>query len=301
MTKFLAVDVGGTAIKYALITDEAEILEKGDVPTPKGSLPLFVDTITDLYKKYEGQVNALVMSAPGKIDANKGYFYTSGALRYLDQTDLAAILKERIPVPFSVENDAKAAALAEIWKGSMKGIDHGSVIVLGTGIGGAVIIDGKLHRGHTFAAGEYSNIAMDWKDPLIKHNSWSSFASTRTLVEKFAEAKGVAYEETNGHQFFDAANAGDPAAIEILEQFAYYVASGIFSLQVILDCTRYAIGGGISKQPILLEKINEAVTKIFDGRSPSPMTRPEVVVCEFGNDANLIGALYHYLYELKAN
>ena len=299
MKKYLAVDVGGTALKYSLMTEEAEILEKGEVPTPKGELNLFVDTLCDLYRKYEGQVEALVMSAPGKIDANRGYFYTSGALKYIDQTDLAAILKERIPVPFAVENDAKAAALAELWKGSMQGIQEGSVIVLGTGIGGAVIINGKLHRGYTFAAGEYSNIATDWRKPVEPHTAWYSLASTSALIKMYAKKKNMDPAELNGRIFFKNVNDGEPEAAEVLDDFAYYVASGIYSLQIILDCQRFAIGGGISKQPVLLERINYMLDQIFEAKQPCTMSKPEVVVCTFGNDANMIGALYHYLFELK--
>ena len=300
MTKYLAIDVGGTAIKYALMDEEAEIIEKGETPTPYEGLEVFIDTIVSIYEKYAGQVEALVMSAPGKIDAINGYFYTSGALKYISGVNLKDRLAERIPVPFAVENDAKAAALAELWKGSMAGIKNGSVIVLGTGIGGAVIINGALFRGTTFAAGEYSNIATNWRNPEEEGGGWHAWASTTGLVRLYSEKTGIPASELNGRVIFDAVNSGDETANAVLDEFAYYVASGIFSLQVIMDLECYSIGGGISKQPVLLEKIREQTHRIFESKPGSPMTEPEVVVCTFGNDANMIGALYHYLFELKA-
>ena len=159
MSNYLTIDVGGTNIKYALMDENAEIKEKGEVPTPYDGLDAFLESIKGIYDQYaDSNIEAIAMSAPGKIDATKGYFYTSGALNYINGVNLKDKLHEMIPVDFAVENDAKAAAAAEIWKGSMQGVSNGTVIVLGTGIGGAVIIDGKVYRGSTFAAGEYSGI-----------------------------------------------------------------------------------------------------------------------------------------------
>ena len=114
MADYLTIDVGGTNIKYALMNEEAEIYEKGEIPTPYEGLEVFIDTIFELYTKYyeDREIAALAMSAPGKIDSTTGYFYTSGALKYISGVNLAERLAERIPVPFAVENDAKAAALA---------------------------------------------------------------------------------------------------------------------------------------------------------------------------------------------
>ena len=211
-------------------------------------------------------------------------------------------MKDRIPVPFVVENDAKAAALAELWKGSMKGYDSGSVITLGTGIGGSVIIGGKLIRGNTFAAGEFSGISSDWANKYTRSNTWAGVASTNGLLEDYATLTGRKVSDINGREFFELANAGDADALAALEQFCDSVACGIMTLQLILDLQRYSIGGGISKQPILLETINRKLDELFEENAgKTPASRPEVVACAFGNDANMIGALYHYLYELKGN
>lgn len=301
MEKYLTIDIGGTNIKYAVITESLEFLEKGEIPTPRDSLEEFEDTLVAIYEKFKDQdVKALCMSAPGRIDSSIGYFFTSGALGYISGHNLAEELKERIPVPVCVENDAKAAALAELWKGSMKGYNSGSVITLGTGIGGSVIMGGKLVRGETFAAGEFSGISSAWDRRYDRDKIWASCASTNSLVSMYAVKKGLELSEVNGRIFFEAANNGEEEALEVLSDFCDNVICGIMSIQLILDVQRYSIGGGISKQPILIETMQRKLDELYEeyaGKMAS--SKPEIVACTFGNDANMIGALYHYLFELN--
>ncbi|MCR4951343.1 MAG: ROK family protein [Solobacterium sp.] len=300
MSNYLTIDVGGTNIKFAVMNENIEIIEKGEIRTPRTNLEDFENAIVSIYEMYKDRnLRAICMSAPGKIDSSNGYFYTSGALGYVSGVNLRDELKDRIPLPFCVENDAKAAALAELWQGSMKGYDSGSVITLGTGIGGSVILGGKLVRGNTFAAGEFSGISTGWGVKYGKAKSWASTASTNALVGMYAAKKNLEMSEVSGRTFFDAANAGEADALEVLSDFCDSVVCGIVSLQLILDVQRFSFGGGISKQPILMETINRKLDEVFAEQPHSPATRPEVVACTFGNDANMIGALYHYLYELN--
>ncbi len=302
MSHYLTIDVGGTYIKYALMNENAEILEKDEVPTPYDGLEPFIETIKKIYDQYADQnIEAIAMSAPGKIDANTGYFYTSGALNYINNVNLKDRLKEIIPVDFAVENDAKAAAAAEIWKGSMKGIQNGTVIVLGTGIGGAIIIDGKVYRGSTFAAGEYSGVPASLYDATYNaKNAWATINGVGAMIHNYADKLGVDPKEMNGKVLFTDANNGKQEALDAINEYCTTLASGIISLQFILDVQRVSIGGGISKQPLLLETLKKHLHEYYDNASSyMPATIPEVVTCEFGNDANMIGALYHYLYVIK--
>lgn len=305
MANYIAVDVGGTNVKYSLMNEEAEIIEKGEFPTPYDEgLEGLVNGLEKVYQKYVGRkIEALVMSAPGKIDSGTGYFYTSGALHYIDGINLGDVLKDRIPVPFAVENDAKAAALAEVWKGALKGIANACVIVLGTGIGGAIVIDGKLYRGHTFAAGEFSGIPGNLKPfPMDFRYAWACSNGVGCLVRLYAEKIGVDADTLNGRILFDAANNGDENACSAIDEYTKTLASGIMNLQFILDVERIAIGGGISRQPLLMKYLNANLHAYYDEPASKyglPATLPEVVPCTYGNDANMIGALYHYLYELK--
>lgn len=301
MANYLTIDVGGTNIKYAVMDENAEIADKGEIPTPYEGLEVFIDTIISLYEKYADQdIKAVAMSAPGKIDSSCGYFYTSGALKYVSGVNLAERLAERIPVPFAAENDAKAAALAELWMGSMHGITNGAVIVLGTGIGGALIFDGKLYRGSTFAAGEFSVISSRLDKPYSTQCNWAGQNGVGSLVKAYAERIDADPKELNGRILFSKANEGDEMALDAIRYYCIGLATGIISLQSIIDVQRVSIGGGISRQPILLDTLREVIAELnapYEGQMP--YTIPDIQPCSFGNDANMIGALYHYLYEMN--
>ncbi len=299
MSKYISIDVGGTGIKYALMDQSAALLDQGEYPTPKEGLDAFLDLITSIYDQYKTEnPEALVMAAPGRIDSVNGYFYTGGALMYLNGgVDLKGLLKDRIPIPFYVENDAKAAAMAELWKGAMQDVNSGLVLTIGTGIGGAVIINGKLWKGNTFAAGEFSPIPTNWNGrAMANHQAWSDINCTNAMVRRHAMATGQNPAEANGRTFFEAVNNGDPKAIEELEWFCETLATGLYGLQCALDVEKVAIGGGISRQPILIDTLDRVMSRQYD-RLPVwfPASKPAVAACHFSSDANLIGALYNYL------
>lgn len=298
---YLTIDVGGTNIKYALMDAEANIIEKGEIPTPYDGLETFLDTLEEIYKKYP-EVEACAISAPGKIDSVRGFTYTSGALRYFDNYDLRGALEERMGIPVSIENDAKCAALAELWKGSLQGYENAIVIVLGTGIGGALIIDGKLYRGKTFAAGEFSGIPIHWDQAYKEEGDvgWSDVNGVSSLMKKYAAALEVDKEEVNGRIFFERANQGGELEIELLDRFCDTLVTGMYAMQLITDTEVYAIGGGISQQPLLMARLQHACDVHASKMSAHSVTHPvRIVSCTFHNDSNLIGALYHYLYEIK--
>lgn len=300
MSYFLAIDVGGTAIKYSLMNAQAEILEKGEVPTPKEGLEAYLDALHGIYARYSEKVEAIVMSAPGRIDATKGYFYTGGALTYIHNIDLKSLMEEKTGVPFCVENDAKAAALAELWKGSMQNIQNGSVITLGTGIGGSLILNGKLYRGSTFAAGEFSCISSRLDAPYSPTKTWAGQNGVGSMVKDYADRIGEDASKLNGRILFKKANQQDLDALAAIDHYTEGVATGILSLQAIVDVEKIAIGGGVSKQPLLIESLKKQLHAMYDPyASFLPQSLPEVVPCTFGNDANMIGALYHYLFEVK--
>lgn len=297
MDQYLVIDVGGSHIKYALMT-EASILDKGEVVTPMEGLDHFLDTLEQLYRKYEDQVSGIALSVPGRIDIHKGIMHTGGYLNYIQDFPLVEALEKRCAVKVSIENDGKCAALAELWKGSLIGIDHGLVIVLGTAIGGGVIVDGKLLRGHRFAAGELSSLPVS----LIDVNrsvpfSWAHLCGTMGLTEVYEDKNGLPEHSINGKKFFDLVHAGDDSANAILSQFSKSLAIGIFGIQAILDTQVIAIGGGISAQPILLERLQKALDEVFELYPGMPIGKPKLVRCAFANDSNLYGALYHHLYE----
>lgn len=298
MKKYCGIDVGGTSIKFALLDEEATILEKGDVDVPRDSLESFVEAIGQIYDRYASQIEGIAMSAPGRINCNTGFMFTGGALRYIQNVAMKEELQKRCPTNISIENDGKCAALAELWKGSLKDSEHGLVLTLGTGIGGGVIVNGKLLRGNNFASGELSSFPttiLPINDPV---NFWANINGTRGLTRVYEERKGLDKDSVNGKAFFIAVNDNDEVALNVLEEFASNFANAIFAIQTVLDTEKVAVGGGISSQDRLIEALNRKVSDLFDYYGKyTPILKPVVVRCEFGNDSNLIGALYHHIYE----
>lgn len=290
--KKLVLDIGGTAIKYALMNKEAEILKKGEVPTPLDGIESFMNTINSIYKDVKEEVDGIAISMPGNIDSETGQIYSPGALKYNENVNIIEKINEHINLPVAVENDGKSAALAEAWMGNLSNCSDGVVMILGTGIGGGIIKSGRIHKGNNFFAGEFSFI-MDDGDDLGFNNVLAQKGSTAALIMEVSKAKGVDGKSINGHDVFKWIEENDQAVVEVFDKFTMNVARGIYNLQCILDPEKILIGGGISKQPILIKKIDEQLNKIY-GMIPFNIPHAVIDTCKYYNDSNLIGALYNY-------
>lgn len=292
MKKYLVLDVGGSAIKYAVMDAEKNIYERGKVPTPLDCLDSFVDSIESLYKQYS-DVSGIAMSMPGRINPELGYCFTGGALVYNHDINMAELLSERCGVRVTIGNDAKCAANAELGFGSLQDVQDGAVVILGTAIGGALIKDHKVLSGCRFGAGEFSNIITDYHKPYRGESSWYANSGINGLLLHIQEALETE-EHYTGEEIFEMANNGNEAVLKGLNQFCLEIAVQIYNINQIFDCEKVAIGGGISAQPLLLELIKKNFDEIYNSCYASTLP-PEIVVCEYRNDANLIGALYQHL------
>lgn len=288
----LVLDVGGTKIKYALMENDATIFEKGEVDTPLDHLDHLLDVFKEIYSKYQDQVDGMALSMPGNIDSNVGYMYSGGALMYNQKLNIIEAIQKVIPLPISVENDGKCAALAELWKGNLVNVNDGIVIILGTGIGGGVVQNGKLNRGNHFFAGEFSFIQSE-VGGFKYENCFALKASTSTLLIGLSKKKGIDFNSINGYDFFNYLDSGDQDAMEVFDEFAANLAFQIYNFQCVLDPQRVLIGGGISKRDIVIEKVKEHLNKVYE-QIPVSFPTVEIDHCKFYNDSNLIGALYHY-------
>lgn len=298
--EFLVLDVGGSSIKYAIMNEKAEFVEKGKTPTPMDTIEHFIDVVGAIFDKYKDRITGMSISMPGRIDSDRGYLYTGGNLEYNTDKEIVSILQKRCPVQITVENDGKCAALAEVWMGSLKDCDDAIVLVLGTGVGGGIIKDKKLHKGKHFIAGEFSFIFTN--NAAFKSDSshiWAGQAGVSGLCTPVAKVKNLPIEEVDGMKVFQYANSGDEEVLNILDDYCYRLALQIYNLQYIYDPEKIAIGGGISKQELLIKYIRNNIEKHYNNLVPNIMVKPEVVTCEFFNDSNLIGALYNYLTKYK--
>lgn len=212
------------------------------------------------------------------------------------------MFEEVLEAPVTIANDGKCAAASEAWIGALSDVENGMVIVLGTGVGGGIVLGGQVYMGSHFSAGEFSMLVSDHDqmcngytfDPHSPMPFWVDDISAYRLVGRYCEEKGLSSEEAkkqSGVQFFSAVDRGETEACKVLEQFAGHMAVGIYSLQSVLDIERVAIGGGISGASALLPAVRRAAEEQFAKFPFFPALMPEIVSCRFGNDANLIGAL----------
>ena len=289
----LAMDVGGSSIKYGRIGPDRELTEQGKVPTPLRDPEAYIDALAGVYEQFKGRVEGIALSVPGAIDSEKGVCITSGALELPRNFPLVELLEARCGVPVTVMNDAKAAAMAEAAWGALADCRDGAVIVLGTGISGALIKDGQVHMGCHYTAGEFSNIALDMDLDCPEH-LWFGLNGTRRLVTSAAYARGVSPEGVNGEMVFAWINEGDEAVCRALDRFTATLALMARNLQLIFDPEKIAIGGGISRQPKLMESLQKNLDHLNRMSAPSGMPEPQVVTCKYFNDANLIGAYAYY-------
>ncbi|WP_217948094.1 ROK family protein [Faecalibaculum rodentium] len=298
MNRYIAIDIGGTAIKHGLLDQEGRILEQGELPTPTDSLESFLRTLQQILALYDGKEPCgIAVAAPGKIDTERCYFHTGGALAYLQGVDFREAVSELTDLPVTLVNDAKAAALAELWKGALSDAESGIVITLGTGIGGAVIANGKLINGFTGAAGEFSPIPVHWDSRVTGlGNSFTDMNCTRAMLDRYAARTRREPGSVDGRMFFGQIRNHDSAALEELSAFCQTLANAVLAFQLILDSEKVLIGGGISRQPVLIDTLRREVHDLF-GRLPDghPASEPVIDACSFSSDANLAGALYHHL------
>ena len=213
-------------------------------------------------------------------------------------------------VPVALENDAKCAALAEVWIGNAKDCKDACVLVFGTGIGGGIIIDRKVRHGVGMIAGEmsflYDGLPIEDVDkirPLEEINSkqggelpdpciWTQQASVQALRRKVAKAKGLKWQEVNGEDIYEMAET-DPEIQDILERMYYNIAWHCCNLYITLAPEIILIGGGISAQPKFMEGIIKYTSKLR--RLSYIYERMKIDLCKFGNDSNLIGALFNFM------
>lgn len=292
--KYLAIDVGGTFTKYALMDEDCQFYEKDKVPTEKDSLEKFVDMLTAIYEKFSEEIEGIAICAPGMIDSEKGFMYNGGSLFCIKNINIVEILKNRCNVPVTVENDAKCAALAEVWKGSLSDCSNSMAVIIGTAVGGAVIVDKKVLKGKNFMAGEFGYLFTDENRWQERSQFLAENGGVPALIRMVETKKHLPEGSLDGEKIFSMANQGDEETIEVLRQYCRHLAVQISNCQFVVDPEKIAIGGGISAQPILLELIKEAL-KELNAVFPYSLPIPEIVNCRFFNDSNLIGALYVHL------
>ena len=286
----LTIDVGGTSIKYALFRKGA-LSQKGSFPTPT-SLTAYYEVLTELVKNYEQlyQITGVAISSPGAVNKTTGAIEGASALPYIHHFDIRGELEARFVLPVSMENDANCAALAELKFGAAQGIKDVIFMVLGTGVGGAIVIDGKIRHGQHLFGGELGFMLMD---------DTHSFSELGTAIGMANRYKARTGKDLTGEAIFNLAHAGEEIAQEEMTVFLFNVAKGIFNLAYAFDPECIVIGGGVSQAEWLIPELEKELQKMLNKFRIAPFL-PVIKACQYRNDANLVGAAVDFQQTFKA-
>ena len=276
------------------MNEVGDFVEKSFAPTPEGSLNLFIDTVEsivmDFQKRYE--LKGIAISVPGAVNVETGHIGGVTALPYIHGPSLKELLQERTHINVEIENDANCAGLAEGWIGAAKDVKDYLCIVIGTGIGGAIVLDKKIRHGRNRYAGEFGYMIMEdyFEEPLGK--TWSSLAAIGGLIQQVAKREGMDPNSLTGQKVYEMAEDGNKEIRDEIQKFVKRLAVGIYNLQYVIDPEKILIGGAISTREGFIEQLNDSLRQMKHNEDSLTI---QVERCQFGNDSNLIGALYHFI------
>jgi glucokinase len=303
-SRVIAVDVGGTKLLTGLVDEDGVIVKRTVRPTPIGSQEeLIAGLEAGIEELLNDGVAALGVGLPSQIDQKRGRAVTSVNIP-LEGIDFRDLLKERFGLPTGIENDANAAALAEHRFGAGKGTSHMVMLTLGTGVGGGLILDGRLYRGARGAAGELGHITIDFDGPPCQgtcpgRGHLEALASGRAadgLARKAAAERpdgdlgraAAEGREVDAHLAVELAAAGAGDARDVLDRVGFYLGVGIADYVNIFNPELVVIGGGFARAGDLLF---EPARKVVAERA-LVLSRDlvRIVPALLGVEAGLIGA-----------
>lgn len=290
----IAIDIGGTEIKYGLVNEEGEILFSSSLLTEASK------GVEQLLKKIDKIIEEFIstyliagigISATGQIDGKQGVVV--GGTNLIPGwigTKLVEILEEKYKVPTILENDVNCATLGEMWLGAAKGKKNFICLTIGTGIGGGVVLNGRLLTGEGSVAAEFGHIQIvkNGKECGCGNKGcYQAYASTTALLKLVEEKMG---RNLNGKEFFEEVHKNSIPYIEILNEWVDYFTDGLSSLIYIFNPSLVVIGGGISKQgDFLMDIFKKSLEKKVMKNYLDILT---IKMAERGNDAGILGASY---------
>ena len=302
----IGIDLGGTNIAVGVVDDRHQIAAEASVPA--GAHRPAEQVVADMCRAVELALDkagltvrdcaSIGVGAPGTCDPERGVVVCAYNLNWFD-VPVCRMLTEHFGLPARLSNDANCAALAEVVAGAAVSCRSMVLVTLGTGVGGGIIVDGKIVSGLGGAGGEvgHSILVLDGAPCTCgRRGCWEAYASATALIRQGREAAAAhpesllnRYTALTGRDVFDAADAGDAAAQAVLERYYVYVAAGVTNLVNILSPEMVLIGGGISRQgERLLAPIRRYVAANCFGGEERP--QPAIQAAKLGNEAGIIGA-----------
>lgn len=293
----VVVDIGGTRVKYGCLDDKGILRGLSSCDTPQDSSASLLSLLCEIYRSFP-EAEGLSVSIPGILDVENGVCKTGGALEYNAGLPIRDLLMQRIGAPVAIENDGRCAVMAECWKGALEGKECGVVIGLGTAVACGVVIHGRVLCGAHYTAGELSYLCSD----LSRWDKPDGTAGTSLSAVKMLQAIRDALPERelpDGQAVFALLEQEEPTAKAIFDAYIQRLAVQLYNLQLLLDPEIIALGGGISRQPLLLSSLRDACNAVYEHgywtRNTPHLPRINLVNCKFYNEANLYGAFYNYI------
>ena len=279
----LAIDIGGTMIKYGLVSSDGEILSTDKIETEaEKGLENILNKIDNIFKRYkENNPVGIAVSGTGQINGIIGKVIGGNPIipNWIG-TNLVKILEKKYNLPAVLENDVNCVALGEKWIGAGKDLSNFICLTIGTGIGGGIILNNQLFRGENFVAGEFGHI-------LIKKGEFEQFASTTALIRLVKERT----EKTlNGKEIFDLEKKEIVEYQEVISEWIENLTDGLSSIVYCFNPANIILGGGVIGQGEPL--INRIKNSLFKKIGSQFKEKLNIIQAKLGNNAGMIGASY---------
>jgi glucokinase len=308
----IGIDLGGTKIAVGLVDEHQMILGKVVVPTKSdrhyteiiADMAQAINTLCEKERVSALSAKGIGIGSPGTVDSKEGIIRYANNIRF-ENVPMREELRRHLDLPIFVSNDANCAALGETsHHGAAKGLKNVVMITLGTGVGGGIIIDGKIYEGNQSAGAElgHSLLVVDGvRCTCGRSGCWESYSSATALIRSTTEVLKKNketimwdmidrdYEKISGRTAFDASRKGDAVAHEVVNHYIKYLSEGIIDMVNIFRPEVILIGGGISNEgESLFSPIREYVARYAYGGTRTPI--PPIIRAKLGNDAGIIGA-----------
>ena len=302
MKTYFAIDIGGTAVKLGLVDETGTVLARAEESVNfDGWKTPILDTVLAASERFlqaqniePAQLAGIGVSATGQIDSRKGTVVgTCGNLPNYIGSPIQQKLEEKFRLPVTVANDANCMCLGEVWVGGAKGYTDVIGVTLGTGVGGGILTGGRLLEGARGLGGELGHYRSHALDGVLctcgATGCWERYAATTALVR---EAQKKDPKLTDGRAIFEAAHAGNPMVLGLLDRWIDEIAQGLAGMVHIFNPQLILIGGGVSAQQELL--IEPLAKKVKASVMPAFAEGLEVRAAQLHNDAGMVGAVYYF-------
>lgn len=295
-----AVDLGGTHLRVALVDDSGKILQHLKQETPKDESPdAILDALAKAAREWDcDRVVAASIMVPGAVDSDKAIVVQAPNLPSLINFELKAELQRRLGWPVFLENDANAAAVGEMWLGAARGCTDVISVTLGTGVGGGVILNGKLWRGSHGSAGEIGHTTVDpfsgLKCKCGNTGCLELFASATAIVRM---ARELGMKELTAEDVYEAGRNGNEQAQSVFKRFGMYLGIGLANLINLIDPQIIVITGGAANGWDLFA--NEMYRQVGERAFRATAQQVKIARAERGDNAGLLGAAKIALQDLQ--